>query len=257
MRELAYLLGIIAGGLLMIILLPSINETAAQTTYIKYGYQALNPPDVGGTGEIVAVKGKIYPYTGDSVNHVDRIVYLYRATSTTSQILSVGVGHYQFSNGNINFMMYFDEGLNDNYHLVVTSPTPSNSYTAEIVKVNSSTYAAKINGSTIKTWSCDATCPIPYIAGAAAWGASGTSNFLVYGNFWELQLKRPSDTQYQYFNSVSGGESGLKCEEYPTNLGFEYPLANNSINQFIVDATNAHECNSQSSVWLYRGGAGG
>ncbi len=236
MKELVYLLVI---GIGIITLLPFI-DISAQTIYTKYGYQALNPPGE----EIVAVKGTIYPYpyTGNNVNHVDRIVYLYRSTSVTSQIFSIGVGHYQFPNGNINFMMYFDEGLNDNYHLIVTSPTPSNPYTAEIVKINSSTYAAKINGSTIKTWSCDATCPIPYIAGAAAWDASGTSNFLVYGNFWDLQLKRASDTQYQYFNSVSGGESELKCEESPTSLGFEYPLANNSINQFIIDATNAHEC---------------
>lgn len=53
MKASAYLLGIIGGfGLLMVVLLQSINGITAQTTYTKYGYQALNTPDE----EIVAVK---------------------------------------------------------------------------------------------------------------------------------------------------------------------------------------------------------
>jgi hypothetical protein len=237
-------------GILFINSMTYISNVLAQTWYKKYGYYAVMPnSDSNNSKEVVAVKGTLYPYTNSNSSHVDRMVYIFY---TGTPDLSVGAGHYEQSNGQAYYMMYFDEGLDDNYHLIATSPSfnPSNTYTAEVVKVNSSTYSAKINGSTIKSWSCNATCPSPaVVAGAVSWGTKTDTNFTVNANIWSLQLKRPADTNYQYFDSVANQS---KCNENPSDLGYE-----KRTNQIIVDATTRHDCSVKSDVWLYRGGSGG
>lgn len=228
-----------------------INKSAmAQSVVKKFAYEAIIP--TGSYDYLKAVKGTVYPYQGSNAGHVDRMVYIYSITSPT---LSVGAGHYEFPTGAINFMMYVDEGINDNFHYVVSSPTPSNSYTAEVVR-SGNTFYAKINGSTIRTYTCSSdACRYAKIFGAVSWGTKSSSDFNVYGNIWNLQFMRPNDTQYQ--NYVSGVGTLIKCYEQPSDLGFKSPRTQ-PYNQIIVDATNNHDCvGYNSTAWLYNNGAGG
>ncbi|MEM2856597.1 MAG: hypothetical protein QW416_05805 [Candidatus Nitrosocaldaceae archaeon] len=211
----------------------------------QYGYQTIKPG--GSYSKIIGVKGQIYPYTGSSTtDHVDRMIYLF---SSKEPYLSVGLGHVEYSYGNIYYTRYFDEGLKQNIHWVYNG-SPTNWYTAEVYTTSSTskTYYWKINGQVIGSWDCTTCNPIN-IAGVTSWG--NNANY-VNGNFKDLQLKRNTDTNYQYFNSVANLR---KCYEEPTTLGFEYPLQNNSINQLIVDATSVHECSGDVyNGWLYRAG---
>ncbi|GIU71966.1 MAG: hypothetical protein KatS3mg003_1445 [Candidatus Nitrosocaldaceae archaeon] len=230
------MLGIVTIALLLI---PTISYAVQQ-----YGYHAIKPS--GSFSEILGVKGKIYPYASSTTDHVDRMIYLF---TTANPKLSIGIGHVDFGNGAIYYTGYFDEGLNDDVHYILGG-SPTNWYTAEVVTPNTSstTYYWKINGITKGSYDCSTCNPIT-LAGATSWGNNANS---VYGNFKDLQLKRNTDTQYQYFQSIVNLK---KCKELPSTLGFEYPLSGNSINQLIVDATTQHECTGDvSDQWLYRGG---
>lgn len=231
-----------------------------QSMITKFGYEAIIP--IGSYDYLKAVKGTIYPYQGSNAGHVDRMVYIY---STATPTFTVGAGHYEFPTGTINYMMYVDEGINDNFHYVVSSPTPSNSYTAEVIR-SVNTFYAKINGSTIKIYTCSSNaCQYAKIFGAVSWGSKSDSNFNVYGNIWNLQFMRPNDTQYQ--NYVSGVGTRIKCYEQPydtqnnNTLGFKSPSKSQPYNQIIVDATNNHDCPYLGLEWstqyLYNDSNGG
>jgi len=224
-----------------------INNVLAQTSNTKYGYYAILPNSLNNSREVVAVKGSIYPYAQyPSSSHVDNMVYAAHPYGD----ISVGAGHMNFGSNNSWYMMYFDQGLNDNFHITVQAQ-PTTTYTAEVFKYNSKTYAIKINNVIMKTWSCEnnAPCPTPTIAGAVSWGTNTNSGFTVNGYLFNLQLKRPSDTNYQYFDSVANQS---KCNENPSDLGYE-----KGTNQIIVDATTKHNCSIKLDAWLYRGGLGG
>ncbi len=244
----------VLAGILFINSIVHINNVLAQTSYKKYGYVAILPNILNNSREVVAVKGSIYPYAqSPSSSHVDNMVYVAHPYGD----ISVGAGHMNFGSNNSWYMMYFDGGTIENAHMIIyTQPSqPTTTYTAEVVKINSKTYAIKINDVERKRWSCSSTCPTPTIAGAVSWGTNTNSGFTVNGYLFNLQLKRPSDRDYQDFHSVANLR---KCYEEPNDLGFEFPLPNNSINAILIDATTKHECTGDvSDAWLYNGGKGG
>ncbi len=82
----------------------------------KFAYEAIVP--IGSYEYLKAVKGTIYPYQGSNAGHVDRMVYIY---STYKPTFTVGVGHYEFPTGAINYMMYVDEGIIGNAHYIRTN----------------------------------------------------------------------------------------------------------------------------------------
>ncbi len=219
-----------------------------------WGYQAVKPS--GSFNEVIGVKGNIFPYKGGingANQHVDRMAYL-----TDTANFSVGIGYYDYTDASnverYRIFRYWDNGIDNNFHLL-TSTDPSTWFTAEVIAISSTIYDFKINGASIGTRSCSTSCPNPTIAGTASWGTGTTSSMNVNANHKDLQLRRDTDSAYQSWNAVA---NELKCDEAPNTLGIEYPLANNNIDQIIIDATTAHEClQDNSSPWLYNGGAGG
>lgn len=255
----------VISGILFISNMTHISNVLAQNNswVKKYGYEAIVPS--GTYSYLTAVKGKIYPHLGSAASHVDRMVYMY---TTAPPTITVGAGHYEYySNGQprIVYMMYVDRGIEDNVHYLATS-SPSDVYTAEVLRVNATTFAARINDTTIQTWTCsdgnnsNSPCNKMKIFGAVSWGTRyNNSSFNVNALIYDLQFMRNTDTQYQPY--ISGVHTLIKCYEEPADLGFKSPRTSNSYNQMIVDAFNRDDCPrslpQSSTVWLYNNGYGG
>lgn len=217
-----------------------------------YGYQGINP---SGT-EVKKVKGDFWTYVGglsNSNKHVDRIFYMYDILD-----FSVGVGYYDWTNGSgtesYKWLRFWDDGgVYSNFHyLSSTGPSSGGWHSAEIYEVDSKTYGFKIDGSSLGNKShCSVSCPNPTIAGVASWGTSTSASDNVKADFKNLNVDMGSG--YNTWNSAS---TETKCNNSPSSLKFNYPLASNNVDQAQIDLGSVDECSSNSSVWLYASGGG-
>lgn len=223
----------------------------------NYGYQATNPDG----GEVTKSKGSFWTYLGGLASsniHVDRMIYLTDVSGFT-----VGVGYYDSTNGagteSYKWLRYWDEGATyDNLHYLSASGPGAEGWSSiEVLEVDSDTYDFKVAGSSQGTLDCHtASCNNPTITGVASWSTSTSGSDRLKADFKDLTVDDAGDADSGYI-SWNTESTDYKCNNSPSTLKFELPLASNNIDQVQIDLGSVDECAVNSSVWLYNGGSGG